>query len=1719
MASLLSVQAASAAPVDNKEIPSFNSFGGITSVPGNFASVGIDPTDATKLIVTQDAARAVINWNTFNIGKNASATFTAANSSQITVNRVVGPQNDPSKIYGTLTANNRIFILDKNGVVFGKNATIDVGGLIASTGDLADIGAFVDGTGSFVLQNVDANPAAAIENNATINVADSGLLAFVAPYVHNSGTINAKLGKVTLASGSKVTVDLTGDNLISIAPDDKVQKGLVELTSKGKINANGGVVTMTANVAKNVVDTVINMDGVITANKFSSHNGKIVLSSTGGGKVEVNDNLIASNAPASADLANPDISVSGYDVYVGSSGNLVAAADGSAGNGGAVRIWADNKVIFQGKIDVSAGSSSGNGGKAEISARNAVGYYGVTDASAPHGTMGALLIDPALVKIGNSTSTFDPVVNAAALAETLGLSNVSILAGDKIVLVDDVNLARWCMGPACLATGDLTLDAPTLDLVHDMKMGLGDLILDADTINLDGRILNKDGNILDKARIASAAALVNVLSNNAKIQQGIDVAGKDATVYVASGYYAENIDIYKSLTLQGDGSMPILAGITEDGTVVLVSANNVTVDGFEIVGKFLGTGNGTGNPHDEGQTGDPHNDGEHGNPHDQGLPPADSAYGIFADGVSNLTVSGNNIHDLTQNAIRIDNSHDVLISGNTVTSTGDDGIQITGSRRILIEQNTVRNAGDDGIDADGVRHLDILGNIVEDVDANGIEVTDSHKVEIGFNTIGGTGNDGVSVKHAKKVLIALNEIEAAGGDGIDVRDVYKADIYSNRVAVTGDSGIEVSKANDVNIGSNKVKFTSGDGIDVQQVDDISIFDNKVKFIGDDGIDVRGGHNVSITDNDVLFIYNNGIEVTRVRGDATIEDNQIGLTGEDGIQTEDVRNLSIAHNLVFLTGDDGIDANGSHHADIHGNSTGYTNGDGIQVTGSRRVLIEQNTVRNAGDDGIDADGVRHLDILGNTVENVDANGIEVTDSHKVEIGFNTIGDAGYETTMFGPAEYEGDYGDSEVSGAGEDGIHVENSHRVAIYANGVAGSGDDGIDVSEGCRVDINENNVSDSSDNGIVVNDSSRVGIDANIVANSGSTIWDWWWGYSTGDGIRAENVEGLSITGNEIYSSKVNGISVDDSSDVAVHDNGIFGTGSWDWWSWYNGDGIRAENIEGLSITGNEIYGTMDDGIDVVNTFGGLISGNFVAETNDTGISLWNSASSLVTGNTLEYVQNGVIANFSPDTVISANTITGNSDTGIGVWFGNGTTIADNTVSHFYNGIQVYFSNLVDILDNAVSEIWNDGVQVGYSNGVHIIGNTITNYMDDGIQVAYSGFGYNEESRSFSEDDYSEEGDVEEYFDPRIVISNNTINGAFSSGEEGEGDYEARFYEDEIVSGNASSGIRLWDNGEFRDKGESEFSIARIDFPDFGIMSGNGTVDILGNTISNNQVGLDARAFNNDNINIAGNGFIDNFVGAWLASGLIDLTGETNTFTGGDVALRFERAQGGYYPQYEQNFFFDEEYDETPYMPEYAYLELVDDTIGTTIFDGQSTYYIELLQGAFFDPGRPTIIDGTLATYDGVSGGSMTAAQLAAIEQMINDYDDNTSLGQIFAGYVPGDINDSLLLRRIAASKFRPGRSGITILGLPSTNGGGPTGLSIQDLANLAPAAGGDDGELSVEDLANLAPAAGGDGTGIVDGHCWSKIGQHLGGTYAVNMNLDGDPSSILADAEACED
>src|SRR3954468_11412252 len=84
-----------------------------------------------KLQIDQSSNKAILNWDSFSIGSSAWVNFSQPSASSVALNRVAG--TNPSEIFGRLSSNGQVFLTNPNGVLFAPSASVDVGGLFATT--------------------------------------------------------------------------------------------------------------------------------------------------------------------------------------------------------------------------------------------------------------------------------------------------------------------------------------------------------------------------------------------------------------------------------------------------------------------------------------------------------------------------------------------------------------------------------------------------------------------------------------------------------------------------------------------------------------------------------------------------------------------------------------------------------------------------------------------------------------------------------------------------------------------------------------------------------------------------------------------------------------------------------------------------------------------------------------------------------------------------------------------------------------------------------------------------------------------------------------------------------------------------------------------------------------------------------------------------------------------------------------------------------------------------------------------------------------------------------------------------------------------------------------------------------------------------------------------------------------------------------------------------
>ncbi|MGE9922530.1 filamentous hemagglutinin N-terminal domain-containing protein [Acidaminococcus fermentans] len=278
------------------------------------------------MTVTQQSGKMAVDWTQFNIARDEAVKFAQPGRDAVALNRITGGQK--SVIDGALSANGNLLLVNPNGVVFSKTATVDVGSLVASTAQLNDpfMKSFAGSTANLNLTIGEGNTSA-ILNEGTIT-AQGGLVALHAAQVENTGTISNPGGTVALAAAKQLTLSPDSDGKLNYAVDGELAQA--KALNSGRIQADGGYVVMTAKSAQDLLGTVVNNTGTIEAKTLrKDEKGQILLDGGKSGQVEVNGTLDASGMEDGQSAGS--IKVIGQKTIVHDDTNLIAKGDVDGG--------------------------------------------------------------------------------------------------------------------------------------------------------------------------------------------------------------------------------------------------------------------------------------------------------------------------------------------------------------------------------------------------------------------------------------------------------------------------------------------------------------------------------------------------------------------------------------------------------------------------------------------------------------------------------------------------------------------------------------------------------------------------------------------------------------------------------------------------------------------------------------------------------------------------------------------------------------------------------------------------------------------------------------------------------------------------------------------------------------------------------------------------------------------------------------------------------------------------------------------------------------------------------------------------------------------------------------------------------------------------------------------------------------------------------------------
>ena len=267
----------------------------------------------TTVAIEQSADKAILNWETFNVGKNTTVDF-QQNKNWAVLNRVNDPQARPSQIQGQIKADGTVMITNANGVVFSGTSQVNVRNLVAAAAHITDeqfqsnglygananTASFTDAGGDVIVE-----AGARITTHEPESVTQSGgYVLLMGHEAHNAGDIATHKGQTTLAAGDDFYIrkgagtetnqaSTTRGNEVASTWEAGSEAGVV--TNDGLIVAREGDITLTGHDVRQqgvaVATTTVNQRGTVhLLNSASDTGGKVTLAEDAVTTVLIDDN-------------------------------------------------------------------------------------------------------------------------------------------------------------------------------------------------------------------------------------------------------------------------------------------------------------------------------------------------------------------------------------------------------------------------------------------------------------------------------------------------------------------------------------------------------------------------------------------------------------------------------------------------------------------------------------------------------------------------------------------------------------------------------------------------------------------------------------------------------------------------------------------------------------------------------------------------------------------------------------------------------------------------------------------------------------------------------------------------------------------------------------------------------------------------------------------------------------------------------------------------------------------------------------------------------------------------------------------------------------------------------------------------------------------------------------------------------------------------------------
>jgi filamentous hemagglutinin family protein len=486
------------------------------------------------IITTQNGAgtsHSALNWQSFGVAPGTTTQFNQPSAGSTSINRVLG--NNPSAIFGTLSSNGRLVLVNPAGIAVGAGAVVDTAGFTASTLRMSDADALAGR-----LRFGDGGLAGGLNVGGQI-LARHGDVVLIAPNIETSPSalIQSPGGATVLAAGQKVEVTgrgLEGIHLQLQAPQDSaVNLGAITgdavgifagtlkhsgLISATQASADGGKVVLRGQEAADISGTITaergNLGGQVhaTANKVKLKSGAVIDASgaAGGGEVLIGGGW-----------QGKDARIANATETVAETGSTIRANATDNGNGGTVVLWSDQTTRTGAAISARGGAQGGNGGNVETSGKGHLVFRSAVDVSAPKGQAGGVLLDPRDIIIANG---------AGGANDGEVTPDRTINAGDTDTVNDFTISEQALQGLTGSVTLSATRDVIFQDLADDLLDLAGVIAGDTFTVTAGERIISN----ATPDRVQTNGGAVTFTTTNGQINIG-GIHSKGGAVSLTAG--------------------------------------------------------------------------------------------------------------------------------------------------------------------------------------------------------------------------------------------------------------------------------------------------------------------------------------------------------------------------------------------------------------------------------------------------------------------------------------------------------------------------------------------------------------------------------------------------------------------------------------------------------------------------------------------------------------------------------------------------------------------------------------------------------------------------------------------------------------------------------------------------------------------------------------------------------------------------------------------------------------------------------------------------------------------------------------------------------------------------------------------------------------------------------------------------------------------------------